>query len=80
MCLALHSVSDKNIEKIFKFAPLIWRLIAPDNPEIYRESLSEGKKGLFSKIFAKKRVESNQTLPDLDFVEGENAGADLDKA
>lgn len=35
MCLALHSVSDNNIKKILESPSLIWRLLAPDDPEIY---------------------------------------------
>jgi hypothetical protein len=80
ICLALHSVSDKNIERILEFPPLIWRLIAPDDPEIYLESVNEGKKEIFSKLFGKNSVEPSQPVPDLEYIEGENIDDDLDKS
>ena len=80
MCLALHSVSDKNIENILESPSLIWRLIAPDDPEIYLESVNEGSKGLLSKLFGKKSVDPSQPIPSLEFVEGENIDDDLDKS
>jgi len=80
MCLALHSVSDKNIKMILDSPPLIWRLIAPDDSEIYLESMNESKKGLFSKLFGKKSIGPSQPIPNLDFVEGENIDDDLDKS
>lgn len=80
MCLALHSVSDRNIERILESPPLIWRLIAQDDPEIYLESVSENKKSIFSKIFGKKEAVPNQAVPNLEFVEGENIEDDLDKS
>lgn len=80
MCLALHSVSDENIKKILESPPLIWRLIAPDDPEIYSESAQQGKKGIFSRLFGKKDVEPAAPIPDLQFIEGENMDGDLDKS
>lgn len=80
MCLALHSVSDRNLEKILESPPLIWRLIAPDDPEIYLESANENKKGFLSSIFSKKNNESSQVIPDLEYIEGENVDDDLDKS
>lgn len=80
MCLALQSVSDNNIEKILESPPLIWRLIAPDDPEIYLESVDKVKKGIFARLFGKKSVEPRQAIPNLEFVEGENIDGDLDKS
>ncbi|MCU7934548.1 MAG: YfbM family protein [Candidatus Thiodiazotropha sp. (ex Dulcina madagascariensis)] len=80
MCLALHSVSDRNIERILESPPLIWRLVAQDDPEIYLETVNKSKKGIFSKIFGKKNTDSNQEIPNLEFVEGENTEDDLDKS
>lgn len=80
MCLALHSVSDENIKRILESPPLIWRLIAPDDPEIYLEIVNERKKGIISSLFGKKKVEHNQPIPNLEFIEGENIDDDLDKS
>ncbi len=81
MCLALHSVSDKNIEKILESPPLIWRLIAPDDPDIYLETVKENSGGSFlSKLFGKKEAREATEVPDLEFIEGENIDDDLDKS
>jgi hypothetical protein len=80
MCLALHSVSDNNIEKILESPSLIWRLLAPDDPEIYIETVKENSGGLLAKLFGKKNSGEEIPVPDLDFVEGENIDDDLDKS
>jgi len=80
MCLALHSVSDTNIERILESPPLIWRLIAQDDPDIYLETVKESKKGILSRIFGKKKTSPNQAIANLEFAEGENAEDDLDKS
>jgi hypothetical protein len=80
MCLALHSVSDENIQKILEKPELIWRLIASEDPEIYKDAIKEKKKvGFISKFFGKIEQE-NIEIPNLYFVEGENIDDDLDKS
>lgn len=80
MCLALHSVSDRNIDKILETPPLIWRLIAQDDPAIYIEYTNNGKKGFFSRIFGNKTHSATKDVPNLEFIEGENNVDDLDKS
>lgn len=81
MCLALHSVSDNNIQKILDSPALIWRLLAADDPEIYIETVKENSSGGFlSKLFGKKDTNEVINIPDLEFVEGENIDDDLDKS
>jgi hypothetical protein len=41
MSLALHSVSDENINKILEQPELILRLIASDDPEAYEEAVRQ---------------------------------------
>ena len=79
MCLALHAVSDQNIGRILSSPPLIWRLIAPEDPEIYLELTRRKGRGFFSRLFGKGENLS-QEMPDLDFVDGEELADDLDKA
>jgi len=80
MCLALHSDSDKNINKILEQPELIWRLIASDDPDIYEETIKENtKSGFLSKLFGKKAPNEIE-IPNLDFVDGENVDDDLDKS
>jgi hypothetical protein len=81
ICLALHSVSDENIEKILKTPPLIWRLIGADDPGMYLEAIRENtKSGFLAWLLNKQPDIDSIEVPDLTFVEGENIGDDLDKA
>ncbi|MDH5600127.1 MAG: YfbM family protein [Gammaproteobacteria bacterium] len=80
MCLALHSVSDKNIANILASPALIWRLLAAEDPEIYIETVKENSAGFFARLFGKKNTDTEIVVPDLDFVEGENIDDDLDKS
>ena len=78
MCLALHSVSDENINKILKQPELVWRLIAADDPEVYEEAVrNKTKVGFLSKFFGKK---DSIEIPDFTFIKGENIEDDLDKS
>ncbi len=81
MCLALHSVSDENIKNILESPPLVWRLIAPDDPEIYLEAVKENSKpGFFGKFFGSSDAQDSKEIPYLKYVEGENIEDDLDKS
>ena len=83
MCLGLHSVSDENIKKILDSPILIWKLLAPDDPEIYSDALQEErdkKTGFLSEFFGKKEEENINSPTELVFVEGENIDDDLDKS
>ncbi|MCP4976591.1 MAG: DUF1877 family protein, partial [Maribacter sp.] len=81
MCLALHSVSDENINNILESPPLVWRLIAPDDPEIYLEAVKESSKpGFFGKLFSSSDAQDSKEIPCLKYVEGENIEDDLDKS
>jgi hypothetical protein len=80
MGLALHSVSDQNIERILASPPLIWRLLARDDPEVYREFVGNQGRGLFARLFGKGKPEPVPEVPDLELVEGENNEGDLDKS
>ena len=82
MCLALHSVSDENINRILEQPALIWRLLDPDSPEAYTDAVAvKPQNGLIAKIFGKKEATPvADDIPNLNFVEGENAEDDLDKS
>ncbi len=81
MCLALHSVSDTNIDRIITSPSLIWRLLAPDDPEIYTEAVAaKNKTGFLIRLFGKKQSPTAIESPNLEFVEGENRDDDLDKS
>lgn len=73
MRLVIRSVSDKNIDTILLSPALIWRLLAPEDPDIYLDSLraSDVQQSL---------AEHADNIPDLMLRENENTEIDLDKA
>ena len=55
MVLALAATDDETIGKLLADPPLIWKFLAPDDPEIHAEVRNEQKRGwLLSKIFGRK--------------------------
>ena len=80
MVLGLTTLSDENIERILADPPLVWRVVAPDDPEIYAEARREQlKPSLLSRFFGKK---TDQLPPpeQLWLGEAEAIATDLDKA
>lgn len=83
MVLGLNTLSDENIEKLLSDPPLVWKVLAPDDPEIYEEvRKSKTSIGLFTKLFRKKRDVEQIKFEDTSIELGVNEGADtdLDKA
>lgn len=81
ICCVLKSLSDINASRILADPPLIWRLIAPDDSEIYLECVGANKKpGFFSRLFGARSALIPEELPNFSFCKGENLELDLDKA
>ena len=83
MVLGLNTLSDENINKLLSDPPLVWKVLAPDDPEIYEEARkSKTSTGFFSKLFKKKKdVEQAQfDEASMELNENEGVNADLDKA
>ena len=80
MALALHTISDENISKVLADPPLIWRVIAPDDPEIYEHARAEKQPGFLARLFGATPGEVRTGLPELPKADGEGLETDLDKA
>ena len=80
MALALHTVSENNISKVLADPPLVWRIIAPDDSEIYQHARAEKQPGLLARLLGAKPVELSEDVPDLPKTDGEGIETDLDKA
>ena len=81
MVCAYQAVSDDNLDRILAKPPLIWRLIAPDDPEIYVQTISEAaKSGFLQRAFKRTRTDEAVSVPDLNLVDGEQVDGDLDKS
>ena len=79
MIFGLNTLSDENIAKLLKEPALVWRVLAPDDPEIYIEEM-ENNKGFLARLFGKKIDPESIELPELTYREGEDVFEDLDKA
>jgi hypothetical protein len=77
MALGLCTLSDANVRKVLADPPLIWRVIAPDDPEAYEEA-RRPRSRIFDVIFGKKKVVA--PAPDFELAEGEVVDTDIDKA
>lgn len=80
MALALRTISDENIAKVLANPPLIWRVIAPDDPDFYQNSKAGKQPGFFARLLGSKPDDVETDLPDLTYAVGEGIETDLDKA
>jgi hypothetical protein len=77
MVLSLVRASDETIRRLQEFPPLVWKVIAPDDPEPLTEALKGATKGGFlGRLFGHKT--SPKSIPEL--PNEEHPMIDLDKA
>jgi len=80
MCLGIVTLDDANIARVLKDPPLIWRVIAPDDPERYdEERRAASGPSLFGRLFG-RRAAAETVTDDLHLADGELVSTDLDKA
>lgn len=79
MCLALCTLSDANLEQVLADPPLIWKVLAPDDPEVYARCRKERSGGWLARLFGGR---TKQDVPPavLELAAGEVVDPDLDKA
>lgn len=77
MYASLTTLSDDNIDRLLSFPPLVWKVIAPDDPEIFEEAIRP-QRSLLDKLLGRHPVPV--APPDLPRGEGELVETDLDKA
>lgn len=86
MVVSLSSLRDATIERLLADPPLVWQVIAPDDPDAYdrarREADDRAKPGLFSRLFgARTQANAPSTpAPALVLMHGEGDLGDLDKS
>jgi hypothetical protein len=80
MCLGMVALDDANIARVLADPPLIWRVIAPDDPEPYEDARRAARTpSLIGRLFGRKPA-PDAPVADLDLDEDELADAELDKA
>lgn len=81
MIAALCTVRDETIDRLLADPPLVWRLIAPEVPELYLEASGALQNPrLWQRLTGKTPASPTPEVPDLDLTEGEAREVDLDKA
>jgi hypothetical protein len=84
MILGLTSLSDANIARVLEDPPLIWRVVAPEDPEVYEQARAAAvaRPSFFQKLFGRRRDEAPDGGAAAPFVmaDGEGVATDLDKA
>lgn len=83
ICCGAQAVSDAVIDQLLANPPLIWRLLAPDDAEVYWEAAGQGQKpGLLTRLFGAKApaVEKPALPPSLPLPDPPVPDGDLDKA
>ena len=86
MVVSLSSLRDETIERLLADPPLVWQVIAPDDPEAYerarREAADRTRPGLFSRLFGARTPGNAPSTPPaaLELTDGEGDLGDLDKS
>jgi hypothetical protein len=83
MILGLTTLSDANIERVLETPVLIWRVVAPDEPELAAAMMAQSRRvGWFARLLGRRAAEPQQpeAPPELEWAEGERHETDLDKA
>ena len=79
MVLGMVALSDENIQRLLDDPPLVWLVVAPDEPELYAAArAAQSKRGFLSKLFGGSA--STVTVPDFEMSPPEGLTTDLDKA
>lgn len=77
MYMEMATLSEENIRKLLGFPPLVWKVLAPDDPEIYAEA-AQPRRSWLDRLFG-RRPEAPEA-PALETGAGELLTQDLDKA
>ena len=82
MILAMVALDDTSVARVLADPPLVWKVIAPEDPERYEEARREARQpGLWARLLGRKAAPETGTVPDdFELGEGERTDTDLDKA
>jgi hypothetical protein len=85
MILGMATLGDANIARLLANPPLVWRVIAPDDPEAYEQAVQAAARPSFlGRLFGGARASGSAPPGDpavpLALAEGEGESTDLDKS
>jgi hypothetical protein len=79
------TISATHIRQVLEFPPLLWRFVAPDDPEAYAHAVAAHagarRPGLLARLFGRGAAPPPAAPPaDVEFAPGEGVDWDVDKA
>ena len=82
MCVVLASLREATIDRLHANPPLVWLVVAPDDPEaLARARGAPTRPGLLARLFgARVQPTASRAAAELVLEEGEGEAGDLDKA
>ncbi|MEO0424653.1 MAG: YfbM family protein [Pseudomonadota bacterium] len=81
MACAYHAASDATIAKLLGDPALVWRLLAPDDPEVYLDEANDAQRvGFFGRLLGRKKAPEITDIPDFELSPVESMEGDIDKA
>ena len=81
MILGLTDVSERTRQRLLADPPLVWRLIAPDDPEAYADARARSPRpSLLRRLLGGKAGAAVSPPAELELEDGEGDSEDLDKA
>ena len=82
MILGLATLGDANIARVLADPPLVWRVIAPDDPEMYESARQQApRSSLLGRLFGRApAAAAGPSGEDFALADGEGVSTDLDKA
>ena len=79
MVVGLTMLADHNIERVLSDPPLVWKVAAPDDPDLYIQARREANPtSRWSRLFGKQPVQTQES--ELVLAEHEGTSTDLDKS
>jgi hypothetical protein len=80
VCLVAQTLDDTKIQAIIANPPLVWRIVAPEDPLCYLKEIGQAQApGFFSRLFGKQRAYPAE-IPEFIFGAAENKVLDMDKS
>ena len=80
MVLVLSTLADENIDRVLADPPLVWRVVAPHDPDAYEQSRREQAKPSFLGALLGKGNRRVPEVEDLALGDAEGISTELDKA
>jgi hypothetical protein len=80
MVLMFTTLADENVDRVVSDPPLVWQVVAPEEPEFYQQARQERAKPSFlGKLFGTSSAPAPPPA-DLTLGDGEGIAIDLDKS